>query len=163
MEWLCSPKESLLGVQYAPAQRLRLMIFDAIEHCDGNPLGDWLIQGVFENGNQYNGPLSGVGIKLVLSNHGLFNLRVLSDFKPLVPEAYIALSAMQCNQQALDKPIQPWTRWIKFALESNPLMSLKDADDAWLELTFYEQHCCNIVADDPAAFALARTSHHGGC
>lgn len=132
-------KEYLLGVHYAPAQKLRFMIA-AVEYLNSD---DWLIQGVFENNNEYSGTLSGVGIRLEPSAEHGFCLRALSGYKPLVPEAYITLSVMQSKKQ--EKYSQLWARWIALALKDDPLMSLKDADDNWLEHTFSAHHCCDII------------------
>ncbi|MBW6123684.1 hypothetical protein KZ843_12430 [Pseudomonas aeruginosa] len=139
-----SAKECLIGVHFAPAQQLSVLINEAAMPDDGGVLGDWIVLGVFENEQQYQGPLSGLGIRLEEGPVGLVDLKSIAGFKPLMPEAYAALKAMKDPARSSSEVIQPWTRWISFALESDLNTTLQDADAAWLDVTFSRHHCSHI-------------------
>lgn len=135
-------REHLIGEHFAPAQKLPIQVYDATEPSDGDLLADWEVQGVFYNDEQYRGPLSGLGIRLEpYPVAGLVELKALAGYKPLMPEAYIALQTMKASKE---QAFQPWTRLIGFALEGDASTSLQEADDAWLDRTFDGYHCCYV-------------------
>ncbi|NRC34037.1 hypothetical protein [Pseudomonas aeruginosa] len=139
-----SAKECLIGVHFAPAQQLSVLINEAVMPDDESVLGDWIVLGVFENEQQYQGPLSGLGIRLEEGLVGLVDLKSIAGFRPLMPEAYVALNAMKDQAPGSSEIIQPWTRWISFALENDVNTTLQDADAAWLDSTFSRHHCSHI-------------------
>ncbi|PUA41509.1 hypothetical protein C5U62_31580 [Pseudomonas protegens] len=143
-----SARACLVSVMFAPAQQLSIMIHEASEPADGNPLGDWMIEGIFENDEPYNGPLSGLGIGLEPGPVGLVDFRALAGHRPLMPEAYLALETLKSSSRTEVDPLQPWTRWIRFALEREASMPLHAADEAWLERIFADRHCCYVMSRD---------------
>src|SRR5690554_5695891 len=93
-------REHLIGEHFAPAQKLPVQIYDATEPSNGDLLGDWLVQGVFFNDEQYRGLLSGLGIRLEpFPVAGLVELKALAGYRPLMPEAYNALQAMKARKE----------------------------------------------------------------
>ncbi|PXX94692.1 hypothetical protein CR157_21560 [Halomonas sp. LBP4] len=152
-----SVRECLIGEHYASAQQMPVQIYDAVAPTDGDLLGDWELQGVFINDEQYRGSLSGLGIRLEPGlAGGLVALKALAEYRPLMPEAYRALHAMKADSSTGGQALQPWTRLIGFALEGEASMTLQEADNSWLEGALDGYHCRYVRT---SAESLAATSN----
>lgn len=148
--------EVLIAEHLATAQRLRIQIHTAHPFHKNTLFGDWAVTGVFENQEQYVGPLSELGLQLVPSA-GLATVKSLPGHRSLMPEAYKALQALKDQaaavtlslndpaagksslkqaQQAMQE-CQPWTNWIARAvLKKGQVVPITDTDEHWLENEF---------------------------
>ncbi|EPY8547106.1 hypothetical protein [Pseudomonas aeruginosa] len=148
--------EVLIAEHLATAQRLRIQIHTAHPFHKNARFGDWAVTGVFENQDQYVGPLSELGLQLVPSA-GLATVKSLPGHRSLMPEAYKALQALKDQTAAVTlsrndpaagksslkqaqqtmQECQPWTNWIVQAvLKKGQVVPITDTDEHWLENEF---------------------------
>src|SRR2546421_115517 len=92
--------EALIATHLATAQRLRIQIHTAHPFHKDALFGDWAVTGVFENQEQYVGPLSELGLQLVPSA-GVAIVKSLPGHRSLMSEAYKALQALKDQAAAV--------------------------------------------------------------
>ncbi|HDV6162629.1 TPA: hypothetical protein RJN82_006622 [Pseudomonas aeruginosa] len=148
--------EALIATHLATAQRLLIQIHTAHPFHKDALFGDWAVTGVFENQEQYVGPLSELGLQLVPSA-GVAIVKSLPGHRSLMPEAYKALQALKDQaaavtlslndpaagklslaeaQQAMQE-CQPWTNWIvRAVLKKGQVLPITELDEDWLESEF---------------------------
>ncbi|ELM3832261.1 TPA: hypothetical protein SL602_005424 [Pseudomonas aeruginosa] len=148
--------EVLIAEHLATAQQLCIQIHTAHPLRKDELFGDWAVTGVFENQEQYVGPLSELGLQLAPST-GLATVKSLPGHRSLMPEAYKALQALKDQagavtlslkdpsagkeslkqaQQAM-QACQPWTNWIvRAVLKKGQVVPITELDEAWLEREF---------------------------
>ncbi|EOG4614986.1 hypothetical protein ACLD9I_004633 [Pseudomonas aeruginosa] len=148
--------EVLIAEHLATAQHLRIQIHTAHPLRKDELFGDWAVTGVFENQEQYVGPLSELGLQLAPSA-GLATVKSLPGHRSLMPEAYKALQALKDQAAAVTLSLtdprmgkeslkqaqqtmqacQPWTNWIvRSVLEKDQITPITELDEDWLEREF---------------------------
>ncbi|UST77162.1 hypothetical protein [Pseudomonas siliginis] len=150
--------EVLIAEHLATAQRLRIQIHTAHPIRKDGLFEDWAVTGVFETDEQYVGPLSELGLRVVPSA-GFATIQSLPSFPSLMPDAYKALQALKDQAAAVElsmtgpnagkeslrlaqqamQACDPWTNWIvRAVLKKNQGVPVTDLDECWLECEFSE-------------------------